>query len=249
MATSAEKKVAFLQVYGVVLTGVTAVIGWMALSQKPAAPAPTKFQEITVERINVVDASGTLNMVISNKARQHPGITDGVMSEPREREQGILFFNDKGDEVGGLIFGGDGKKNQYVQMTFDKARNDQTVVLNHIEEPYGTYYSGLSIKDRPNVSLNDTIAKDKEIEKIPDQAKRDALMAQRREAGEFGTNRMFIGRSLSRNSAIIMSDGKGKARLMFMVTEAGEASIKFLDEKGNTTNELKAATVPAASPK
>ena len=40
--------------------------------------------EITVERVNVVDANGTLRMVISDKDRMHPGVMDGVtIDRPR----------------------------------------------------------------------------------------------------------------------------------------------------------------------
>ncbi len=36
-----------------------------------------KFGEIDVERIKIVERDGKLRMVIFNKERQHPGVTDG----------------------------------------------------------------------------------------------------------------------------------------------------------------------------
>src|SRR5260370_42495789 len=57
--------------------------------------------EITVERINVVDANGTLRMVISNKDRQHPGVIDGVTIDRPRPVAGMLFFNDEGAGAGG----------------------------------------------------------------------------------------------------------------------------------------------------
>src|SRR5438093_10400736 len=62
--------------------------------------------EITVERINVVDADGTLRLVIANKDRMHPGVMDGKVIERPRPQAGLLFFNDEGDEVGGLTFSG-----------------------------------------------------------------------------------------------------------------------------------------------
>ena len=46
--------------------------------------AATRFDEITVGRINVVDANGALRLVISNKDRMHPGMMDGkLINRPR----------------------------------------------------------------------------------------------------------------------------------------------------------------------
>ena len=46
----------------------------MGLAQ---STAPQRIDEITVQRLNVVDANGTLRMVLSNKDRMHPGVMDG----------------------------------------------------------------------------------------------------------------------------------------------------------------------------
>ena len=103
MQIKLEKKVFYLQAYCAAMTlivGSLLVMGF-SIQQKQ------KFAEIDVERINVVEKDGKLKMVISNAERQHPGIVDGKML-PREtgRSAGMIFFNEKGDEVGGLIFSG-----------------------------------------------------------------------------------------------------------------------------------------------
>lgn len=50
-------------------------------------------------------------MVISNKARQHSGIMDGITyEEPRGRRHDV--FNEKGDELGGLVFDGNNEFSQ-----------------------------------------------------------------------------------------------------------------------------------------
>ena len=49
-----------------------------------AQSTPQKFGEISVERLNVVDANGTLRMVISNKGPHASGIIDGrLIDRPR----------------------------------------------------------------------------------------------------------------------------------------------------------------------
>jgi hypothetical protein len=69
---SRRRQFLFLRAYTIVSSLALIVLGAAAFRQ---ASAPN---EITVERINVVDASGTLRMVISNKDRMHPGVMDGV---------------------------------------------------------------------------------------------------------------------------------------------------------------------------
>ena len=68
-----------------------------------------KFKEITAERINIANADGTPVMVISNKQRIANPIVGGKKypisaSEGREYMAGMIFFNESGDEMGGLVF-------------------------------------------------------------------------------------------------------------------------------------------------
>jgi len=59
-----------------------------------------------VQRLNIVDANGTLRMVLAGKDRMHPGVMDGVTVDRPRPVAGMLFFNDEGDEVGGLTYTG-----------------------------------------------------------------------------------------------------------------------------------------------
>src|SRR5499426_1131049 len=101
-----EKEVRILKVYAVVMT---LLFGALALSAFRQADQKTKFTEIDVERINIVEKDGKLKMVISNSERQHPGVIEG-RTLSRSRPAGMLFFNDKGDECGGLSFSSEQQK-------------------------------------------------------------------------------------------------------------------------------------------
>ena len=94
MHIQSEKEVRFLKAYAVVATLVGAVFVLTAFTS-----GKQKFEEIDVERINVVEKDGSLKMVISNKERQHPGVMDGktISRIGRSRPPGILFFNGIGD--------------------------------------------------------------------------------------------------------------------------------------------------------
>jgi hypothetical protein len=111
MMSKLEKEVRFLKIYAVVTTLLFAVLVFSAFQQ---ANQKNKFTELDVERINIVEKDGKLKMVISNSERQHPGIIDGKTLS-RQRPAGMLFFNDRGDECGGLSFNGDQKDGKVAQ--------------------------------------------------------------------------------------------------------------------------------------
>src|SRR5436305_13936185 len=117
METKLEKELRRLKAYAIIATLVGAVLVLTALTLQSGRQ---KFGEIDVERINIVEKDGKLKMVISNADRQHPGMVDGKII-PREggRPAGMIFFNERGDEIGGLTFMGDTAKGQYSSFTFD----------------------------------------------------------------------------------------------------------------------------------
>src|ERR671917_152578 len=103
METKLEKEVRFLKTYAMVATLLCAVF---LLSAFVVQSKKQKFEEIDVERINIVEKDGKLRMVISNQERQHPGIVNGkIIKREHPRPPGMIFFNHLGDEMGGFIFG------------------------------------------------------------------------------------------------------------------------------------------------
>src|SRR5690349_20445636 len=87
--------------------GACFLAGSLATGRSLAQGVASTFDEITVGRINVVEPDGRLKLVIANSARQAQSVVDGVVLAPnRTRPAGMIFFNDEGDEVGGLIFSG-----------------------------------------------------------------------------------------------------------------------------------------------
>ncbi|NAS30781.1 hypothetical protein GTQ40_07350 [Flavobacteriaceae bacterium R38] len=116
-----------------------------------------KFKEIDVERINIVEADGTLKIALFNSNRLRKGL-DGDKRQGTGTISGMFFYNEEGYETGGLVF--DGKKiesGQYAGsgLMFDGYRQDQTIALQHNErkDSTGSYYEdGLKIMSRPDVS-------------------------------------------------------------------------------------------------
>ena len=232
-----EKELRFLKIYAGVTTLCCAIFFLTAFSVGKNA----KFDEIDVKRINVKDDDGKLRMVISNKDRQHFGISDG---KPIERKNGrptpgIIFFNHLGDEMGGLIVGENGGKGHFGSFTFDKVKGDQTMGFRHLEGDDGKYESGLAIWQQPNIPASVLEPKYAAIEKITDKDARREAIEKMRNAGELMTTRLFIGKNRDDDASVLrMSDIKGKTRIEMSVEPNGNPKLNFLDETGKVIYSL-----------
>ncbi|HKQ79785.1 MAG TPA: hypothetical protein VJ810_39185 [Blastocatellia bacterium] len=234
-----QRDVRLLKVYAI---GATLLLGSLLFAGFGQANQKTKFTEIDVERINIVEKDGKLKMVISNSERQHPGVIDGKTLS-RTRPAGMLFFNEKGDECGGLSFSGDqkdGKASASALLAFDKFQQDQTVGIQY-GESNGQYYAGLRVWDRPDASLGDVIDQLQAIQKMPDgPQKTQAMQKLRNSPAASGPQRVFVGKTREKEAALTLSDTQGRPRLQLMVDAQGAARIEFLDEKGNVVQRLPA---------
>lgn len=230
-----ERDLRFLKVYAGVSTLVCAVLFGLLFKNFGAK----KFSEISVERINIIEADGRLRMVLSNKERQHPGMMDGVIYEERrgKRPPGLMFFNEKGDELGGLVFDGQTGKGQGGSLTFDKFRGDQTIQFIHEESVNESYFAGVKMNDQ-NMPLTDLLTKDREISKLPSKEAQDAAYRDLRDQGFLMTERLRIGKDHDKSSVIKMKDAKGKVRIELKVAPGGEARLIFLDESGKIVYSL-----------
>ena len=231
METRFERDVRLLKAYAVVVTLLMAVLASAGFSQ---TNQKNKFTEIDVERINIVEKDGKLKMVISNGERQHPGVIDG-RTLSRTRPPGMLFFNDKGDECGGLSFNGDQKDDKAsagALLAFDRFRQDQTVAIQYGENN-GQYSAGLRVWDRPDTSLGEVVDKLQAIQKMADGPEKTQAMQKLREtSGAGAAQRVFVGKTREKAAAVTLSDPQGRTRAQLIVDAQGAARLEFLDEKG-----------------
>lgn len=238
MKSKLEKEVRFLKMYAVMATLCGVVL--FASAFKPQSQKQ-KFEEIDVERINIVEKDGKLKLVISNKERQHPGVMDGKVIERygRARPPGILFFNEIGDECGGLTYDGNQDKGQSIGLSFDKFRQDQTIQLYHAEGSDGQNRAGLVIWDRvPRKTETELIEKFRELDKKQYSAEKAAAMKALREQGVFGFERVSVGKGQDQAASVRLSDPKGRVRINLSVDAAGNPRLEFLDESGKATFSL-----------
>ncbi len=225
-----------LELYAITVTTALVLFALSAFSRPNDRQS---FAEIDVERINIVEADGTLRMVISNKARQHPGIVNGdtiVRSFPRP--PGMIFFNHLGDEMGGLVFGENGDIGHFGSLTFDKVRNDQTIGFRYLEGDSGTYETGLQLWQQPNIPGDVMMAQYQAADTISDVALREAALQEIRDKNEITTRRLFLGKWRDNTTLLQMRDIKGTPRIMLAVAPDGTPRLEFLDENGDVTYSL-----------
>jgi hypothetical protein len=217
------------------LAAISVFLCFIARGQAEVERQVMKFDEIDVQRINVREPDGTLRMTISSMAKA-PGLVFKGKEHPYPSRQaaGILFFNDEGTENGGLLFGG-AKKGQFASsgghLSFDQYEQDQVISLDQTED-HGRRRASLTFFDRPTSPIPLDL-----VERIntPEGAAEFDNMAA---TGGFGYPRLFIGKTEERESAVVLRDAKGLARLRLVVTPSGAASIEFLDESGKVVRRI-----------
>jgi hypothetical protein len=195
-----------LLAYSVLVSTVMAVMLLMGARSSKT----TSFDEINVERINVVEPNGTLRMVLSNHAKL-PGIIvrgkERVFARP---QAGMLFYNDEGSENGGLIFGGHKNAKGEVEdsggsLSFDKYDANQIVQLAGVDDKEDRF-AGLIVTDSPK-------------------------------AGD-SHRRVWVGRTEDGTAAVSIMDANGRKRISMEVRADGASRLSFLDANGKVINEI-----------
>ncbi len=202
-----------------------------------------RFEEIDVQRVNVVDADGTLRMVISGKAKLPDPVIGGRQLKGRQgpKVAGIIFYNDDGDECGGLVFGGSrdpaGTYWAGMHLSFDQFGDDQILVLDYQDENGRRSY-GLSLYDRPGAFPVDDVLR---LTSMPEGPEKDGLLRELRDSGAFGFHRMFLGRNSEGQPTIALNDSRGRQRLRLSVDSADSPRVEVLDESGRVVYTLPSA--------
>jgi hypothetical protein len=233
-----QKRMRLLEGYAVLSLLVLGVLAFTAFAQ-----TRQKFDEITVERLNVVEKNGQLVAVIANTDRMPDPIVGGKTFKT-ERPPGMIFYNGIGDECGGLVFGaatgekaraGD-KFGAYGGFSLDQYKQSQAIGLIYNDHS-GIREVGLKVWDRPETSQSEFIERNDAISKMPDGPEKQAARKSLRESG-FSPTRIFVGKSKEREAKVTLYDAKGNARINMIVDAAGAPRLDFLDEMGKVTYSL-----------
>lgn len=193
-----------------------------------------KCRHIAVERIDIVEPDGSLRMVISGTARAPSPVLDGQPAGERVQgnSAGIIFYNEEGDECGGLVFKGE-DGSAWAMLAFDQFKHDQVIALNYWERD-DKRNAGLTLWDHPDASLKEFLDRQKQVEAMPEgPAKREAA-----KNVVWGSERLGLGRGQDASVGLTLHDPQGRARLRIKVGADGTPSIALLDAEGAVSASL-----------
>ena len=206
-----------------------------------------KFNEIDVERINIVEKDGTVKMVITNVGRFPNGnekINGKPTNEQRKKRSGMLFLNEDGIECGGFIYDGQKTANGHsagLSLTYDQYDGDQVMQLlteDYREGDKRFVTSSMVFNDRP--SKESQIKTGEIMKELDDLGKKDPKAADEKyklyesKGLVGGAPRVMLGKSRDENNGLFLFDNKGMPKAMFYVNKENSAKLDFFDDKGNT---------------
>lgn len=232
------RQIRMLQIYAIFLTIVIAALVTLFFRQDAQANPNDKkqhFKELDAERINIIDSNGSLRMVISNPKRQDPGAINGKKLETRERPAGMIFFNDDGDECGGLVYDGN-KKEASFTYSIDQYKNDQIMQLqydqdNSTQQRVRSY--GLKVWDRrDDFGLTDIERAIDSLKGLHDTAVFAAGIKKLRAEGAFSTERLFLGKTGARQVGLFIRDNKGRPRIEIGLDSSNNMVLHAFDSSG-----------------
>ena len=183
-----------------------AALGVVLLS---AASSAGHSSELTTERLNIVAPDGTLRLVIANEQRFPPPVVDGKTLKRAINPAGLVFFNDKGDEVGGLALSEPGG-GRLSALAFDYPNVDAVGLLTRVAADGKDATAGLVINSRPPAQM-------------------PAASAVR-----FSQQRVAV-QNRNESAEVVLSDPAGRARLRLSVDPQGTPRLEMLDEAGKVT--------------
>jgi hypothetical protein len=153
----------------------------------------------------------------------------------------MIFFNERGDEVGGLTFVGRLTDDSYQAgggLMFDQFRQDQIVGVQYQDD--GTNRSaGYHVWDRSTEVSIARILELVDARRTATGAARDSVeqVIEELAAAGLGAHRVFLG-SRNRTASLGLQDPDGRVRLRMSVDSVGTALIEFLDEEGNVVRTI-----------
>lgn len=230
-----ERKINFFMAYAFLST---IFVFFIALNGFTPKEKVKKFDEIEVKKITVLGDDNLPRIVLSNESRQHSGRFNGKEMGKRERPSGIIFFNNQGDECGGLVYQTkikDGKIISGMSFTMDNYNDDQVVqILNDEYYADGKAYiqRGININQYPTGSnMEERNKKIEEINKLTDKKEKNLKLKELMEK-EGSVNRLFMGRTKGNSSGLFLSGPDGKPKMMIYVDDKGNPKIQTFNDKG-----------------
>lgn len=194
---------------------------------------PTRLTHLQVERLDIVEPDGQLDMTLANTDRLPDPIIDGKTLATDRTGPGMIFFDGKGWEVGGIVYGTDKSGAAGGHFSFDQFHNDQVVFMTYADDGKQKE-AGFHVMDRARQPTIDKL--------VAEEARLASAPVAEREAAEkklehLAAERVFVG-STDETARVSLADRAGRERLRMTVAPGGDACIEFLDERGEVIDRL-----------
>jgi hypothetical protein len=194
-----------LGVWGLLLRPL--VLPGPARAQAASTPASARFDTLTVQRINVIDADGKTRLVIANRERFPDVVLHGkVYPRSIHDTAGLVFFDTNGVETGGLGLA-KLRDNDVANITFDFTAplTDGIRMIKQESADGRSWKAGFNILDRrPQGSSDDSSQ---------------------------GVQRITLADE-NQNAQLVIADKEGRPRIRIGVDKAGTPIIETLDAAG-----------------
>jgi len=234
---SIRREIRLLRAYAV---GMTLFAGIVLLGAVHEASGNTAFDTITVHRINVIDREGKLAMVITDHNDMPAPVINGKTFERHggADANGIIFYNQRGDEQGGLVWEGQRQSQSAFtssnSLSFDTVNTDQLI---HVEDGNvnGSTYSEVIGWNQPDYNQPGFFDLIRQADHLKTQAEVKAFLAAHPDF--VSRTRFMLGYDTANTSQVMLADGQGRPRIKMYVTADGTAKLQFLDANGNVVAE------------
>ncbi|OIO11273.1 MAG: hypothetical protein AUJ52_02165 [Elusimicrobia bacterium CG1_02_63_36] len=196
-----------------------------------------RFDELTVERLNIVESDGTYRIIMSNAERfRLAPVKNKFYPHPNRDSGGIFFLDAEGTEIGGLIYDGrkleDGTITAGGQLSFDRFFDDQITTIGARESKHGTS-SFMRFQQRKGARDEHLVHIANRIESLP-KSEREAAWEEFKRNHPIA-NRVDIVAGQDDAAYVSLRDPLGRERIKMQVEKTGKPSIVVLDETGKET--------------
>jgi hypothetical protein len=244
MDPGTRRRIRLLEGHAIVSTSLLIVVALGAFSRPERRE---RFEVIDVERINVIEKDGTLRVTISNRARMPDPVIGGKSYPLRggigQGSAGLIFFNNEGNEAGGLAYAGADTGSGYFSsglLTFDQFNQNEALSLSYTGRN-GRHSAGLAIADQPEGSIQPVAESLMVIRALPDGPAKQERMRQLQEWQSrrgAGARRVYLGKQGDKSASLVLADPRGRTRARIMVDSLGAARLEFLDENGRVMHRV-----------
>ena len=229
--------------------------GQVEAPRQAGAGSRVRLAEVDVERLNVLEPDGTPRLVLSDRERApDPSGRRDALPARGGNPPGLLFYNDEGDECGGLIFSGPAPGRTGVTApgrTCSSTSSSRT-------RPWGsstTTATGSAARGSSSRTGNpppalprlEALTRWEAARALSAGPERERALDELRAGGFFPARRVFVGRERDGAAVVRLCDPQGRVRLRLSVDTGGVPRLELLDEAGGVTHRLPEGP-PASDP-